>query len=152
MHLRCLDASMLIATSNYRLTRGTANPPPSHLHQTFLVVHQLEVEHSARKPQKYILLTYRQTFSGISSECLIPFSCVVVASILFQFPQVLKANYEVQLVSKYYISPTLQPYSKYVMDVHNRDECNTHLFNQAKDARVGSTIYTVESLAFSSMA
>ena len=69
---RYLDASILIATSNYSLTRGTASSLPSHPYRTLLVLHQLEVEHSACKSHKFFSLAHRQTFSGIFYPSPVP--------------------------------------------------------------------------------
>ena len=68
LHLKCLDASMLIATSNYPLTRGPATSVPSYPKRFLLVLHQLKVEHSAWKSHKTIFQTHRQAFSRVPSE------------------------------------------------------------------------------------
>ena len=136
LHLRCLDASVLIAKSSYPVTRGTASSLPSHLHRTLLVLRQLKVEHSWWKSHEAFSLTHRQKrFLGYRQSTHLPFPCVVTASIPSKFTQVLDGDHLVELVSKY-ITPAFQSYSKYVIDMHNRDDCYTPLLNQTKDARI----------------
>ena len=72
LHSRYLGASKLATTLDYLLAHGTASFLHPHYHQTPLALHQLGVEHCARKLHKTFSPPYRQTFCGISSECTSP--------------------------------------------------------------------------------
>ena len=76
-----------------------------------------------------------QSFGGYGQSTHLPFPGVVATSIPSQFTQVLDGDHSVQLVSKC-ITPTFQSYSKYFIDMHNRDDCYTPLLKQTKDARI----------------
>ena len=85
--------------------------------------------------QKKLTNSSAKRFLGYRQSTHLPFASVGATFIPSQFTQVLGGNHSVQLVSKY-ITPTFQSYSKFVIDMHNRDDCYTPLLNQTEDARI----------------